>query len=175
MIEREDIVLAVIAAAGGELTGKVRLQKAVYLLDQLGLRSGFEYEYHHYGPFSRDLVNATEDAKAFKMVKEEQGQRSGDLANFSIFKLSPGGKPKSEAFGELGPDRARELMKSLSTRDATVLELAATIHWLWKYEHREMWRAEIVRRKGQKTQHGRLDLAIALLNDLALAPPVAHG
>jgi hypothetical protein len=41
MTEREDIVSAVIAAAGGELIGRVRLQKTVYLLDRLGLDSGF--------------------------------------------------------------------------------------------------------------------------------------
>jgi len=37
-------------AADGELVGKVRLQKTVYLLDQIGMGSGFTYEYHHYGP-----------------------------------------------------------------------------------------------------------------------------
>jgi uncharacterized protein YwgA len=59
MIEPEDKVAAVVDAAGGTLVSRVRLQKTVYLLDQLGFSSEFEYEYHHYGPYSRDLDNAT--------------------------------------------------------------------------------------------------------------------
>jgi len=60
-MEREQIVAAVVAAARGPLIGRVRLQKTVYLLDRVGLNSGFDYEYHHYGPYSRDLDNATAD------------------------------------------------------------------------------------------------------------------
>ena len=44
MMEREEIVAAVVAAAGGQLIGRVRLQKAVYLLERLGLNSGFEFD-----------------------------------------------------------------------------------------------------------------------------------
>ena len=43
MKEREDIVAAVVEAAGGTLIGRVRLQKAVYLLDRLGLESGLSF------------------------------------------------------------------------------------------------------------------------------------
>ena len=62
MREREDIVAAIVAAAGGRLTSRVRLQKVVYLLDRLGLHSGFDFDYYNYGPYSRDLDNATVDA-----------------------------------------------------------------------------------------------------------------
>ena len=100
MKEREDVVAAVLAAAGGELTGRVRLQKAVYLMDRLGLESGFSFDYHHYGPFSRDLDNATADAKAFGLVEEEFERRQSDGATYSIFRLK--GQPKPEAYGRLG-------------------------------------------------------------------------
>jgi len=70
MIEPEDKVAAVVDAAGGTLVSRVRLQKTVYLLDQLGLGSGFEFEYHHYGPYSRDLDIATGDARALGVVRE---------------------------------------------------------------------------------------------------------
>lgn len=173
MREREEIVAAVIAAAGGELIGKVRLQKVVYLLDQLGLASGFRFEYHHYGPFSRDLVNAVEDAKAFHLLEETSGQRSADLASYSIFRLVENSPTASDAFGNLSHERAEELASKLALRDATVLELAATIHWLWKFEKRSNWRIELLRRKGRKTEGGRLDRAVALLEELTLAPPIA--
>ncbi len=58
-MKKEDIVVAIVAAAGGELAGRVRLQKTAYLLDIKGLKSGFQFEYHHYGPYSRELDQAT--------------------------------------------------------------------------------------------------------------------
>ena len=50
MQEREKAVADIVAATGGRLVSRVRLQKLAYLLDQLGARSGFNYIYHHYGP-----------------------------------------------------------------------------------------------------------------------------
>ncbi len=169
MIEREDVVAAVVAAAGGELTGRVRLQKAVYLMDRLGLDSGFSYDYHHYGPFSRDLDNATVDAKAFDLIEEKIERRQSDGAAYSIFKLK--GHSKPEAYGKLGKEKAAELARLFAATNVTVLELAATIDWLWRSEKFNDWRSEITNRKGIKVQGGRLEQAIALLAKMGLPAP----
>src|SRR5690606_37021196 len=170
-IDREDIVAAVIASAGGELIGKVRLQKAVYLLDRLGLESDFDYDYHHYGPYSRDLDNAVEDAKAFGYIKEEFAHRRSDGAMYSIFRLT--GSARDEAFGELGRARATEFLKKFVGTNITVLELAATVDWLWQKEGYRDWRSEIIKRKGLKVQSGRLERALALLDEIGLTPPAS--
>jgi uncharacterized protein len=167
-MEREDIVAAVVGAAGGELTGRVRLQKALYLLDRLGLDSGFSYEYHHYGPYSRDLDNAMADAKAFGLVKERYEHRQSDGAMYSIFNLSSDYDWNS---GSLGRERLTELAQLFSGTRVTVLELAATIDWLWRVERYADWQNEVTKRKGAKVRHGRLERAVELLRDLGLAPP----
>ena len=172
-MEREDIVAAVVAAAGGTLIGRARLQKAVYLLDRLGLKSGFGYEYHHYGPYSRDLDSATADAKAFGLVEEEYEHRQSDGAMYSIFKLSRGVAVNEAAYGDLRRERASELARVFAGTNVTVLELAATIDWLWREEGYVDWRSEITKRKGVKVRSGRLEHAIDLLRDLGLAPPVS--
>ena len=167
---REHVVAAVISAAGG-LTGRVRLQKIIYLLDQLGLDSGFQYEYHHYGPYADDIVSATEDAKAFELVEEEIGYRRSDGMRYSIFNLHENRDIPDEAFGNLGRERANEMAGGLSAKNSTVLELAATIHWLYESEGIQDWRAELIRRKGRKTEEGRLEMAIQVLRELGLLPP----
>jgi hypothetical protein len=53
---------------------------------------------------------------------------------------------------------------------ATVLELAATIHWLAEVEGRADWREELVRRKGVKAQQGRDEKALDVLRSLGLPP-----
>jgi uncharacterized protein YwgA len=175
MRQREDIVAAIVAAAGGRLASRVRLQKVVYLLDQLGLRSGFDFDYHNYGPYSRDLDNATVDAQAFELIEENFEHRKSDGARYSIFQLLKNIDPPLEAFGELGKDRAEELVKKLAETNVTVLELAATVDWLWRTEEISDWRPEVERRKRSKVGGGRLERAIDLLTALDLPPPESRA
>ena len=169
--ERETIVAAVVvAAAGGTLISRVRMQKSVYLLDRLGLNSGFEFEYHHYGPYSRDLDLATADAVALQMVSETFQHREGDGARYSVFELKQA-SPGEDAFGALGRQRATLLAEKFASTNITVLELAATVDWLCHAEKCEDWRAEVSRRKPLKVGGGRLDRAEMLLMNLGLTPP----
>src|ERR1700719_1821770 len=126
--EGDRLVAEVVAAAGGQIIGRVRLQKIFYLLDRIGLESGFDYEYHHYGPYSSELAEAVEDATAFGHIDERIGRRSDDGVSYSIFE-----KPRlaSEPYlGALDHGHAAKVLKRMPAEPATVLELAATIDWL---------------------------------------------
>lgn len=169
-IEREDIVTAVIASAGANLISRVRLQKSVYLLDQLGLGSKFDYEYYHYGPYSRDLDNATADAKAFGHLDEKFERRQSDGARYSVFTVIE--NFKEEALGGLGAKQTQHFMHLFVQTDVTVLELAATVDWLWRFEKSRDWKSEIRKRKGVKARQDRLEKALSLLEILGLKPPV---
>lgn len=175
MTAREDIVAAVVQAAGGALVSRVRLQKTVYLLDRLGLESGFDYEYYHYGPYSRELDNATADAEAFDLVEESFDRRASDGARYSIFRLKPGTDVRSEAFGRLTAEKASSLAHRFAKTNVTVLELAATVDWLVREEKISDWLQEVTKRKSAKVGHGRLERAVELLNELGLAPPGASA
>src|SRR5687768_11461768 len=121
MIDREEHVAAIVDAAGGRLVSRVRLQKIAYLLDQLGMESGFDYQYFHYGPYSRDIDNAILDAKAFDYVVENFDRRQSDGARYSVFEIRKA--PKSGAFGRLGEAQARQIIRKLADSNVTVLEL----------------------------------------------------
>lgn len=168
MIEREEHVAAIVDSAGGKLVSRVRLQKIAYLLDQLGMESGFSYQYHHYGPYSRDLDNAILDAEAFGYVEETFERRQSDGARYSVFESRK--VPKTNVFGHLDTNEVGQVIRKLADTNVTVLELAATAHWLAAVEKVPDWKKEIVRRKGPKTENNRLDKAIDLLRDLRLPP-----
>jgi uncharacterized protein YwgA len=172
MTEREDIVFAVMAVARDRrITSRVRLQKSVYLLNVLGLKSGFAFEYHHYGPYSRELDNATADAIALELIQERIAHRVSDGASYSVFQAKSDATPESNAYGDLGSERVRELVNIFSDTNVTVLELAATIDFLWRVEKVEDWRSEIAKRKRAKVGGGRLEKAIELLKSLGQEPP----
>lgn len=166
--EPEHYVADIVGAAGGRLVSRIRLQKIAYLLDQLGAESGFDYSYHHYGPYSRDLDSAILDAEAFNLVNEDFGYRKSDGARYSIFVH----RAKEKEFSCLKDDHLRNVAKRLASQNVTVLELAATAHWLAEVEKVDDWKSEIRRRKGSKTDNGRLEEATKLLAEVGLPPAV---
>jgi uncharacterized protein YwgA len=169
MTATEKLIGGVVAAGEGEIIGRIRLQKIFYLLEQSGLASGLSFHYHHYGPYSRDLDFAIGRAEAFEGLKEEIKYRKVDGIPFSVFRLAPGTKIDAAVpLGSIPPERARTLIRAMKQRSSTVLELAATIHWLINREKVTNWKAELVRRKGIKTEKGRTEEALALLDEIGL-------
>jgi uncharacterized protein YwgA len=167
MLQLDELVVGAVALAGGELVGRIRLQKVVYLLDQLGMNSGTPFEYHHYGPYSEAVSDAVTDAKFWGQIKEVVNFRVADGAPYSSFKTE---NPEPVQLGDLSAKEAKQYLAKFAGHTSTVLELAATVHWLAFKERRADWRDEIEVRKAGKTSNSRLDKALALLRDLNLAP-----
>jgi uncharacterized protein YwgA len=170
MRKLHEMVANLVELAGGELVGRIRFQKIVYLLDSLGLGSGATYTYYHYGPYSEELWDAVSDAKFFDGLREETAPLDGGVALYSVFKLDQR-RPVPEMIGGLPKNRAREILTKLKDVNSTVLELASTIHWLAFVERVPDWRSEIELRKAGKTGQGRLERAVRVLKELDLSPP----
>ena len=166
--EAEDRIADIVKAAGGRLVSRIRLQKIAYLLDQLGAKGGFNFSYHHYGPYSREADSAVLDAEAFGLVTEDFDRRQSDGARYSIFNVTK--QARARDYMWLQDDRLRQLTKTWAETPAVILELAATAHWLVAHEKVDDWEAEIKRRKGTKTASGRLDKALAILKAANLPP-----
>jgi uncharacterized protein YwgA len=81
------LVAEVVRASGGSVYGRVRMQKMFYLLDRMGLGSGLQYEYHHYGPYSAELTEEIKDAVAFGFF-DETPARGGHLMGYPIVFLN---------------------------------------------------------------------------------------
>src|SRR5687768_9740647 len=127
-----DLVAELIALNGGKLVGRTRLQKSVYLLQSCGIKLGFDFDYHHYGPFSEELASAARDAEALGAVDVEWKTAYGN--EYAIF--------RSHASISDFPDfeKAAEVLGVLENYDATVLELAATADFLRKNGYKnEAW------------------------------------
>lgn len=163
--EPEAMVVDVVAAAGGRLVSRIRLQKIAYLLDKLGAQSGFVFSYHHYGPYSRDLDNAVLDAEVFDKITETFERRKSDGARYSVFEIK---SQASHVYSFLKDQQLRQRVRELAAVNVTILELAATAHWLAIEERVPDWKAEVIKRKGAKTSGNRLDEATKLLGQLGL-------
>jgi uncharacterized protein YwgA len=164
----DDVIVDIVALSGGRLVGRTRMQKTVYLLDAKGLNSGAAYYYYNFGPFSDEVADGISDGKFAGRLEEKTDYRRSDGSPFSIFQTA---KSSAEVgkLGSLPKEDAVRLLDRLNSKSSTVLELAATIHWLTIIEKVGDWRSELKRRKGSKTEGGRMDEAAGLLAEFGLA------
>ena len=157
-MDQMDMVAGVIALNGGQLVGKTRLQKSVYLLGLCGIDLGFDFDYHHYGPYSEELSAASRDAELLGMLSVEWRSSYGnDFATF--YSKAKVDLPQAE----LG----RRALELLSNYETTVLELAATADFLSNNGYQSDPWGETSRRKASKVTPTRVEQSKRLLSELA--------
>ena len=154
--ERLNEAARVIIDAGGEIVGRTRLQKTVFLLKLAGYEVGFAFDYKHYGPYSEGLAETAEVAAAFKLMSETQ-RRTGRGVFYSTYK----------AEGMPSDDETRvALTRAAAHSSAVLLELAATAAYVAKVEGRSNPWAETEELKPEKAAEGRLGQARTLYAQL---------
>jgi uncharacterized protein len=125
-LNSEDAVTWLVAANGGTMVGKTRLQKTVYLLGRCGLKTDIEFDYHYFGPFSAELAVGADAAQSRGRIaiEERAGFHDVPYAVFTTEEAIP-----NEIGGAALADVKRQL-GILSKYTAIELELAATIDFL---------------------------------------------
>lgn len=167
----EQIVIDLIALNGGTLVGRTRLQKQAYLLDRGGANFGLKFTYHHYGPYSFELVEGVTDARANGLIRiDEKPGRYG--VPYATFK-SENRAELPNRFGKISINDAQTMLSKMNSVSDFVLELAATIVFLrdeWDYYGKgTIGPVEETRiRKPLKATDDRIERACTLLNSLGL-------
>jgi uncharacterized protein YwgA len=148
-------VVNLIKVAGGQIVGRTRLQKMVYLLESAGFIDGFEFEYRHYGPFSEDVANAVFLGQFEGVITEEE--RPASWGGFYSIYRATGVAPTCD-------QTMLNFIALTSAANPVALELAATAVYLANSEREiDAWE-RTAQLKPEKTQY--LDSARALYSDL---------
>ena len=166
MSTREDLIAQILDASGGRIVGRIRFQKMIYLLQQLGLGSDFKFSYHHYGPYSEEASIAVQRAATIgNLIKETEIPASygGFYSEFDLV-----GTQASDYVGNLTMQNAKEFTSLMKSETSVVLELAATIHWLKSKEKVSDWERELKLRKPSKASQENTVRANQLLQNLGL-------
>ena len=157
LLIKPELIVAIVRDAGGEITGRTRLQKIAYLLEVVGFGDGFHFSYKHYGPFSEGVAASAMKGVLLRCIAEVE--RQADWGGvYSIYSVD------AEQDDRVPPGR-RELARRAKESDAVVLELAATAVFLSREGYDDPW-SETERRKPEKSQSGRLTQAKELLAEL---------
>jgi uncharacterized protein YwgA len=162
-------LLELIAASGGATDTRIRIQKEAFLLAAMG-ESGLsvgDFDYHHYGPFSRALSDALHSAVNLGLLREmKESFESGSLRY--TYALAEGAKDWIEE-GSPHFERLTEIVSRLKEEHWRTLELAATVIFLerrHKLASREISFAEAMRKKPDTRPYEKE--ARSLLQDLRI-------
>ena len=103
-MKREDLLLAVLAAAEGRAYQPVQIQKVMFLLDQnvpelITDGDGYNFEPYDYGPFDKQVYKDAETLNSF---------------DFAEITSSPNGRWKRYAASGEGLERGEAILDSLS-------------------------------------------------------------
>ena len=124
-------LLRLLSASGGEVETRIRLQKEAYLLS-LKYPDFFDngdFEYHHYGPYSRFLSDNLQYAVSSGLI-EEVNESPEDMS-FTKYKyiLTEFGN-KSVEENPLDSENFYADVQKLQAHNWRTLELAATVKYL---------------------------------------------
>jgi uncharacterized protein YwgA len=155
--------LAGVIAAHPErkVVGRTRIQKTIYLLQQKGLPTGFNYTMHHYGPYSTDLSVDIQMLEDYSLIHEEVISRDA-WTNYSIYTAI-----KEVKLDEMEP--YQQWIDLMNDADSVALELAATYTAYRKVSVSPEDALERLRqKKTEKCTPEKLRAAMELLRDLNL-------
>lgn len=168
MTAPQDVLAQIFQAGDEEITGRIRLQKIAYLLQQKGEGLDLFFTYHHYGPYSRELAASLERGVAFGEIEERELDTAFGTTYSAFSRKKRVGEP-AEHVGSLPMSEAKRWMDMLKHQPSVILELAATIHWLIHKEGVDAWRDELKARKALKATDKNISRAQRVLNDMGLA------
>lgn len=105
--------------------GRTKLQKLVFILQQLGFNFEEDYIYHYYGPYSADLQLEVDYLVSQGYLAEQQNNSS----YFYSLRTKPYNFKVDENLIE-----SQDLVARLSNNDYQFLEVLATIFYLKEYD-----------------------------------------
>ena len=127
-LDRIQKLANLIYAMGGEVKGRKRFQKIVFILQEIRvIRSTYDFQWNYYGVYSYDLAWDIEFANKLKILKEEEVQE--DL-NYITYKIKVADCEMEKGFS------SKKTIKELSKLDARTLEVLSSIFYLSRHYHR---------------------------------------
>ena len=125
-MEKEDILLLVVASATDEPLTPVQLQKALFLISEqcrgrIPTSSFYEFEPYHYGPFDAEVYQDADELAAEGMVLRFQSNRGAWTNTISTHS---------------GRERAEQLQKEMDP--AIVQYINDVVEWVQGLSFREL-------------------------------------
>lgn len=127
-------LLRLICGSGGQVEGRVRIQKAAFLLGSKGIDyfDPQDFVYHHHGPYSRTLSDTLHEAVSFDLVEEHRDSFSEDMVRYT-YRITEKGRKLVDNVAEKSQVDIAAIAQPMNGFHWRSLELAATVAFLQQH------------------------------------------
>ncbi|MDA3130003.1 YwgA family protein [Aliibacillus thermotolerans] len=168
MLPEHAKIMALLQEAG-EIVGRKKLQKIVYIGKKMKLPFQEKYTYHIYGPYSEELTLRMEELCSLGFVKEVKEQKAG-YAQY-CYHLTENGARFLDQFPLSWPaEYARPLVTALNERSAKFLELVSTMLYFEELPKEEVKEKVFTLKKSQNFTETDLEEAWDFIDSLRMIP-----
>lgn len=122
-------------SSSGEITGRKKLQKMIYIAKKINLPFYEKYDFHFYGPYSEELTLRIEELCNLGFLNEMHEKKGGYFQY--RYSLTESGE---EFLANYEPDMPpmQECMQDLNGQSARFLELVSTVLYFDSLEKEEV-------------------------------------
>ena len=126
-MELKAFITQLLDEKGGEIHGRVQLQKIVYFCKAMGVNLNASYKLYIYGPYSQQVANALQDCVADDILTEVNGIiEKGDEYDAFMESVAGSGNILSDISRKIVQD-VLQLCNTLTTKE---LEITATTFFI---------------------------------------------
>ncbi|MBS4178005.1 YwgA family protein [Lederbergia citrea] len=111
-------------AESGEITGRKKLQKMIFIAKKMAFPFQEKFEFHFYGPYSEELTLRVEELCNFGFIEEKKEDKGGYCQY--TYNISDAGREFIDSYQQEMP-RLKECLTNMNGQNARFLELVSTI------------------------------------------------
>lgn len=149
--------------ATGEITGRKKLQKIIYIAKKLSFPFQERFQFHFYGPYSEELTLRIEELSNLGFVEEIREKKGGYFQY--RYSLSDSGK-EFLSLNEIEMPYLTDCLLDMNEQNARFLELVSTVLYFGNLTHEEVAEKIFTLKSKQKYTDEEITDAYAYIDGL---------
>jgi uncharacterized protein len=150
-------------AATGEVIGRKKLQKMIYIAKKMDFPFGEKFQFHFFGPYSEELTVRVEELCNMKFLNEVKEKKGGYYQY--RYTLTEGGK-EFLAENSLDIPHIHEYFTDMNTQSSRFLELVSTVLYFDNLPKEEVQEKVFTLKSKQRYTVEEIDSAYQYIEEL---------
>ncbi|MGG4489475.1 YwgA family protein [Metabacillus idriensis] len=159
----EHAKLMKVFSSSGEITGRKKLQKMIYIAKKINLPFYEKYDFHFYGPYSEELTLRIEELCNLGFLNEMH-EKKGGYFQYRYSLTETGEEFLTHYDLEMPP--LKECMEDLNSQSARFLELVSTVLFFDTLEKEEVMEKVFTLKSKQKYTKEEIEHAYAYIESI---------
>lgn len=162
MLEEHAKIMSILQSAG-EVVGRKKLQKMIFIAKKLNYPFYERYDFHYYGPYSEEVTLKVEELSNLGLVREKQERNKGYYQY--RYALTSEGEQFLKNYAVMPPS-FDACVTAMNKENARFLELVSTILYFAHLPKEEITRKISILKEKQRYEAAEIDKAFQFIDSL---------